>query len=128
MPTTPYLYGPQSSYSVVDPFKTDFDPKAYTRATWQAPSPSHSRPAGPILNFNRHPDSYSAAPYGNTNAEEMPANTNTKVKALRGGQLGLRVLELLGALGLLVCAVCSKIPQTVPSYIVRITVSWLGLS
>lgn len=128
MPTTPYLYGPQSSYSIVDPFKVDFDPKAYTRSTWQTPSPSYSRPAEPILNFNRHPDSYVAAPYGNTNAKEMPANTNKKVKLLRGGQLSLRVLELLGALGLLVCAICVKIPQTVPSYVVRITVSRCRLS
>lgn len=62
-------------------------------------------------------------PYGNTNAKELPANTAKKVKIVRGTQLGFRILQTIGAIGLLFCVIALKISDGIPSYVTRIAVS-----
>ena len=93
----PYLYDPPSRRQIAYPY-SDFDPKAVTRASWiSAAESTVSKPKqeGPLVDFNRHPDSYMIVP-PQIVREPMPANTKTKVKAVRWVQFGFRLAQLLG--------------------------------
>lgn len=122
----PYLYTPSTRQSVADPYY-NFDPKAVSRASYAASfaSTPSQRPKqeGPLINFNKHPDSYVIVPYGSCDLEPMPANTRKKVVVTRRIQLVLRVLQLVGVLGLLVCVICLKGVDETQSWILRIPVS-----
>lgn len=109
----PYLYDSQRTDS------DDFNPKAVTMASHQPPSPRKSR-EGPLVNFNKHPDSYVVLPYGNNKTKGMNPNVKIWVKVTRGTQLILRVLTLLGAIGVLLCTVFLRGVQTAEGYIMRI--------
>ena len=54
----PFLYGSQSAYNFYGPTDRPFNPKAVTQASWTRPQPK-PKPKGPLVNFNRHPDSVS---------------------------------------------------------------------
>ncbi|KAF2684027.1 hypothetical protein K458DRAFT_367429 [Lentithecium fluviatile CBS 122367] len=109
----PYLYNaPQS----VD----DFNPKAVTMASRQPPSPTKKKPDGPLVNFNRHPDSYFVLPYGKSDVKPMGPKVKTIIKVVRWIQLALRLCNLLGAVGVLLCAIFIKGAQTTEGYIMRI--------
>jgi len=120
----PYLYDPPSRRQVAYPY-SDFDPKAVTRASWISASESTiSRPKqeGPLIDFNRHPDSYMVvAPQ--TQYEPLPPNTKTKVKATRWVQFGFRLVQLLGAVGCLLCVIFVRNTEKAQGWIMRIPVS-----
>ncbi|KAI9793798.1 MAG: hypothetical protein M1833_000521 [Piccolia ochrophora] len=112
----PFLYDPPTRYS--DPY-TSFNPKAVSQASLRPPKPKPKQ-EGPLINFNRHPDSYLILPYGNTKARPMSPRTKHKVKYARLIQLALRCLELLGAIGLLICAICVRKIEATTGWILRV--------
>ncbi|KAI9863968.1 MAG: hypothetical protein M1824_006006 [Vezdaea acicularis] len=99
----PFLYDPPSRYS--NPYV--YNPKAVTQASY-APRPERPKQEGPLVNFNRHPDSYLILPYGNTDAKQMSPRTKGKVKYTRWVLQFFRLCQLLGAIGLLICAICVR--------------------
>lgn len=117
----PYLYNAPQRDSFADVPDT-FNPKAVTMASRQPPSPTKKKPDGPLLDFNRHPDSYLILPYGKTNAKPMSPKTKTIINTVRWIQFLLRVLNLLGAIGALLCGIFIKGAQDTEGYIIRIPV------
>jgi hypothetical protein len=124
----PYLYGPPKSIAD-DPFLySGFNPKAVTMASRQPPPPPKPKQEGPLINFNRHPDSYLILPYGKTDAKHMSPKTKTTIKWTRWIQLVLRVLQLIGALGMLVCVIAIRGTQPTEGWVIRIPVNQTSLS
>ncbi|KAK4982682.1 hypothetical protein LTR66_009148 [Elasticomyces elasticus] len=117
----PYLYDAPSRHSTAEAYY-DFNPKVVTQA--RSSSPLHDSPRtkaeGPLIDFNRHPDSYIIVPYGQTDVPPMPENTRKKVTVTRWVQFGLRAVQLLGTLGLLVCVICIRGTQDAEGWILRI--------
>ena len=116
----PYLYGPPSHYNQWDPYN-GFNPKAVSRASL-APKPQLPKQEGPLINFNRHPDSYLLAPSGETNVKPMHRNTRKRVTLARRIQLALRCLQLIGSLGVLVAVICIKSTKNTEALIIRLPV------
>ncbi|CAD6593866.1 MAG: hypothetical protein ASARMPREDX12_007747 [Alectoria sarmentosa] len=98
----PFLYDHPSKFSFSGPTQLPaFNPKAATHASLSLPTPT-SKPDGPLINakeYNRHPDSYYVAPYGNLDWKPMGPHTKSSVKWTRITQLVLRICELIGAVG-----------------------------
>ena len=119
----PFIYEPRRT---VYPY-SDFNPRAVSQAADKAakekPKPKQD---GPLINFNEHPDSYMIVGGQNVNYKSMPASTKKKVAAIRWTQFALRIIEEIGALGLLVCVICIKNIETSMSWIMRIAVSQLA--
>jgi hypothetical protein len=118
----PYLYNPPTRYSALDP-QYEFNPKSVTQASLVPRPPPKPKAEGPLINFNRHPDSYLILPYGNTNAVPMAPNTKDKVKWARYIQLTFRVAQLIGAVGMLVCVICLKGMTDNEGWVLRLPVS-----
>ncbi|KAL9057538.1 MAG: hypothetical protein Q9162_002270 [Coniocarpon cinnabarinum] len=116
-PVQPYLYYNQKDqYS--DPFSSGFDPKAVTRASW-TPAPPKPKHEGPLINFNRHPDSWQQAPYGATTAIPLKSTTKRNIQIVRWIQLVLRSLNWVGATGVLVCMALLSNVQGITSWVTR---------
>lgn len=115
----PYLYEPQRDSMDVQP---TFNPKSVTMASRLPPAPVKKKQEGPLINFNRHPDSYLILPYGNTNAKPLNKRTKTMIKITRWVQLFLRVCALLGAVGILLCGIFIRGALDTEGYIMRIPV------
>ena len=100
----------------------DFNPKAVTMASRMPPPPPKKKQDGPLVNFNQHPDSYLMLPYGRT--DDKPINPSTKlwIKIVRWIQLFFRVCSLLGAVGLLLCAIFIRGAQDTEGWIMKIPV------
>lgn len=73
-----------------------------------------------VLTFVR--SSWMQAPYGNLNAQPMSKGTKGTIKLLRWVQLGVRVLELLGAAGSLALFIMISGIDDTESWIMRIPV------
>jgi hypothetical protein len=52
----PYMYGHPDAFRFKGPTDRPFNPKAVTESSWTRPAPK-PKPKGPLVNFNRHPDS-----------------------------------------------------------------------
>lgn len=118
----PYVYPPPSSYSDTDPFNIGFDPKLVSRISLQPPPPSSPKANGPLLDFNRHPDSYAALSYGNLEKTGMSPKTKMRVTSARWIQQGLRMMQLLGAMGMLACVIMVRGTQDTEGWIIRVPV------
>ncbi|KAL4918251.1 hypothetical protein BDW62DRAFT_70088 [Aspergillus aurantiobrunneus] len=103
----PFLYGHPDAFSFKGPTDRPFNPKAVTQSSWTR-FPSKPRKKGPLVSFNRHPDSYTNFPDGRSNWTPMSPRTKDKVFYGRKIQLGFRVLALTGGLGSLFCAIVIK--------------------
>jgi len=55
----PFIYDQPSNYSLANLTDKDFNPKAATQASWVPPAP-RQKADGPLIEFNKHPDSVSA--------------------------------------------------------------------
>ncbi|KAH9871152.1 hypothetical protein J1614_006727 [Plenodomus biglobosus] len=108
----PYLYQPQT--------ESTFNPKAVTMASRMPPSPTKKKQDGPLINFNKHPDSYLVVPYGNTDVKPMNKRTKLFIKIARGVQLAFRICQLLGAVGVLLCGIFIRGALDTEGYIMRI--------
>ncbi|KAF2194276.1 hypothetical protein K469DRAFT_744916 [Zopfia rhizophila CBS 207.26] len=117
----PYLYNAPKRDSIYDVPDT-FNPKAVTMASRMPPLPPKPKQEGPLINFNKHPDSYLVLPYGNTNAKSIGSKIGVLIKVARWIQLFLRVLNLLGAIGMLLCGIFIRGAQAMEGYIMRIPV------
>ncbi|KAK5998172.1 hypothetical protein PT974_00544 [Cladobotryum mycophilum] len=95
----PFLYGAHQRDSRFPP--TSFDPKAITRASWE-PKARKPQPTGPLVSFNRHPDAHAALQPRTTQHTPLGRRTKAWIKWLRRLQLALRLLQLIGAAGILV--------------------------
>ncbi|KAI9789172.1 MAG: hypothetical protein M1816_006305 [Peltula sp. TS41687] len=117
----PFLYdAPPSSSSTNNPSPCKaYNPKAASQASFHVPvlKPKHE---GPLVDFNKHPDSYLILPYGNLNVRPMSAGTRNRVRYARAVLLLLRCVELLGAIGLLVCVICLREIDDVMGWTLRI--------
>lgn len=119
----PYAHMSQrDSMADYDPTQSHFDPKAVTRASYMPPPPPKKKPEGPLIDFNKHPDSFLILPYGNTNAKPMSAKTKTFINIARWIQVGLRIATLIGAAGVLLCGIFIRGAQDTEGYIMRIPV------
>lgn len=107
----------------IDPSQPIFDPKAVTRASRMPPPPPKKKPQGPLVDFNQHPDSYLILPYGNTKSKPMSPKTKLFINIARWIQLGLKVLTLLAAVGVLLCGIFIRGAVDTEGYIMRIPVS-----
>ncbi|KAJ5666478.1 uncharacterized protein N7477_008926 [Penicillium maclennaniae] len=113
----PFLYDRPSTYNFHGPTDPGFNPKAVTQASRIREQPK-PKPTGPLLNFNRHPDSW-AGSLDKSTWTPMHPNTKNRVKYTRGAQLGLRVVTLVGALGSLFCSIVIKNAATTVIWIIR---------
>jgi hypothetical protein len=121
----PYLYDSPSRRQVAYPY-SDFDPKAASRASWQSAAiAAQPRPKqqGPLVDFNKHPDSYMIVSGSQVEHKLLPSNTKKTITIVRWVQWTLRVMQLLGSIGGLICLICLKGIETAPSYIMRVPVS-----
>ncbi|CAG9970629.1 unnamed protein product [Clonostachys byssicola] len=118
----PYLQGFQG-----DTYEPTFDPKAVTRASWE-PKPRKPKPKGPLVSFNRHPDAHMVLQHRSGNYKLMGPRTKKAIRYLRRVQLFLRVLELNGALGILVLMVLLDKIETVTALVMRITPGIVALN
>ncbi|KAF2101541.1 hypothetical protein NA57DRAFT_72981 [Rhizodiscina lignyota] len=113
----PYMYDPPPSVDT-------FDPRAFTRKSWQPAPPPKPKKEGPLLepsvDFNKHPDSYLIVPYGNVDAKPMSKRTKGGIKWVRWIQLVFRAVQLVGAVGTLIAAICVKGTQNTEGWIIRI--------
>ncbi|KIW14460.1 hypothetical protein PV08_07244 [Exophiala spinifera] len=114
----PFIYDRPSTYTFGGPTQRGFNPKAATQASW-APKPAKPKQEGPLIDFNKHPDTFVAVPYGNLNAEPMPPNTERRVTRSRQILLFVRICSLLGALGNLFCVIAVKKVATEVGWIIR---------
>lgn len=115
----PFLYDAPST--TTSPYKA-YNPNAASQSSFQVPKPPKPKHDGPLVNFNKHPDSYLILPYGNINAKPMSPHTRSWVKYARGSLLLLRCVELFGAIGLLVCVICVREVDEVMGWTLRIPV------
>ncbi|KAL4870143.1 hypothetical protein BDV12DRAFT_166667 [Aspergillus spectabilis] len=115
----PFLYGHPDAFRFKGPTDRAFNPKAVTQSSWSRPAPKPKQ-KGPLVSFNRHPDSYSNIPDGRSRWTPMSPRTKGKVIYGRTLQLGLRVLELTGAMGSLFCAIVIKNVAATIVWIVRV--------
>jgi hypothetical protein len=110
----PYLYQPVTH--------APFNPKAYTQSLAN-PTPPRQKPEGPLLNFNRHPDSYDNLPYGkHVGAQLMSSGSKKRIIWARKMQLGWRVLQWIIAMAVLVCVVTIKGAPETQGWILRLPV------
>ncbi|KAI8941538.1 hypothetical protein NX059_002754 [Plenodomus lindquistii] len=114
----PYLYPPETDSKGF--VQSTFNPKAVTMASRLPPPPPKKKQDGPLIDFNKHPDSYLVVPYGNTNAKPMNKRTKIFIKVARGVQLAFRICQLLGAVGVLLCGIFIRGTQDTEGYIMRI--------
>ena len=123
--TPPYLFTPVNQKDT-DPCY-NFDPKAVTRASYYSVASSTSSPKpkqeGPLIDFNRHPDSYIIIPSARPNVPPMHPKTKQRINTARWIQFTLRLLQLIGALGALVCVIIIRGVNDVQGWILRIPVS-----
>ncbi|KAH8911352.1 hypothetical protein BR93DRAFT_943364 [Coniochaeta sp. PMI_546] len=99
---------------------TPFDPKAVTRASFQAKRP-RPKPDGPLVNFNRHPDAHEAPQQRSFYWKPMSGATKWWIKATRVIQLCLRVLELIAAIGVFVMFILMTNTGDLVAWVMRIT-------
>ncbi|OAL03132.1 hypothetical protein IQ06DRAFT_124592 [Phaeosphaeriaceae sp. SRC1lsM3a] len=109
----PYLYNAPIDDST-------FNPKAVTMASRMPPAPPKKKQDGPLIDFNKHPDSYLILPYGNTSFKPMNKRVKLYIKVVRWIQLFLRVCTLLGAVGVLLCGIFIRGATDTEGYIMRI--------
>ncbi|EKG14208.1 hypothetical protein MPH_08583 [Macrophomina phaseolina MS6] len=120
MPSQPYMYEPPQRFSATSDTLYGFDPKAVTKASRMPPKrPPPKQQDGPLIDFNKHPDSYLVTPY-QSNVKPFNPRTKVAIKWVRVAQLTLRILQLIGAVGLLICVICIKGTQDTEGWIIRV--------
>ncbi|KAK0658482.1 hypothetical protein DIS24_g4723 [Lasiodiplodia hormozganensis] len=120
MPSPPYMYDPPQRYSATSDTLYGFDPKAVTKASRMPPRSPPKKQDGPLVDFNKHPDSYLVLANSRSNVKPMNPRVKVAIKWVRWVQLGFRVLQLIGAIGLLICVICIKGTQDTEGWIIRI--------
>jgi len=121
----PYLYSPPASFNQYDPYNS-FNPKAASQASLTAaragPRPKKD---GPLIEFNKHPDSYVIAQEGKTDFVRMHESTPKRVRMGKRFQMGMRAVQIAVALGILVLVICLQGMKDTEAWILRIAVSFI---
>jgi len=128
----PFLYDPPSSQRISYPY-SDFQPKAVTEASYQRLSQQTSRtasarPDGPLINFNKHPDSYEVVLGQPIDHKPMSPGTKKNIVVLRWVQFALRIIQEIAALGLLVATICITGTSGGVTYLLRVPVGQIHSS
>lgn len=109
------------------PLDNDFNPREYSeKASSYASSLHNVRPRshGPLLHFNRHPDTWMVVTPTFTDLNTtLPKHFKRNVIATRWLQFIFRVVQLLASIGLFICVICVKGTAGSQSWILRIPVS-----
>ncbi|KAK4041191.1 hypothetical protein C8A01DRAFT_45630 [Parachaetomium inaequale] len=95
----PFMYQAVSRDDERFPAQT-FDPKAVTRASYEPKKPK-PKPDGPLVSFNRHPDAHMVPNGRRSKYRPMGYRTKAWIKGMRVVQIGLRVIQLIAAGGLI---------------------------
>ncbi|QIX01262.1 hypothetical protein AMS68_006779 [Peltaster fructicola] len=118
----PYLYDAPSQRPISYPYSS-FEPKRVTKDSWdqatQASRPK-SMQSRPLIDLNRHPDSYMIVTGSDLNHKPLPSNTKKWVGVMRWIQFTLRVITELGAMGVLFCVICLKPTDVTQTWVMRI--------
>ncbi|KAF2861576.1 hypothetical protein K470DRAFT_230058 [Piedraia hortae CBS 480.64] len=127
----PYIYTHPTHRQLAYPY-SEFNPKAVTQASYAARravnrnSPPKKQ-TGPLINFNQHPDSHVPV-HGSQHAyKPLPPNTSSVIAGVRWAQFGLRILQEVAALGLLVATICIKGPNGYEKFLIRVPQAWDSL-
>ncbi|RMZ79794.1 hypothetical protein DV738_g3223, partial [Chaetothyriales sp. CBS 135597] len=120
MPAPPFIYDSPSTYTFAAPTERGFNPRAATQASWAPRVPRTMKQDGPLVDFNKHPDSYAVPYQANLNVKPMHPSTRVRVQRARGLQMFLRVCALLGSLGLLFCAISINKTSSTIGWIIRV--------
>ncbi|KAK0627764.1 hypothetical protein B0T14DRAFT_421036 [Immersiella caudata] len=105
-----------------DRFPTQtFDPKAVTRSSYEKKAPK-SKPKGPLIAVNRHPDAHMVLS-GRSNWVTMGQKTKAWIKGMRAVQLGLRVIEHVANLGLLILMILINNVEPLTGWVLRTTIA-----
>ncbi|CAK7219605.1 hypothetical protein SEUCBS140593_003947 [Sporothrix eucalyptigena] len=118
----PFLYEADRNSSTF-PEKT-FDPKAVTRASWQA-KPVKPKQEGPLVQINRHPDAHEVIGGQRKPVKMMSSTTKAWIKAIRVVQLLVRVLQFVGATGILVLVILITGVPGLTTWVLRITAGFV---
>ncbi|ROW08026.1 hypothetical protein VPNG_06029 [Cytospora leucostoma] len=98
---------------------TSFDPKAITRSSWEPQPRIPKREEGPLVAFGRHPDAHEVrlprAPF-----KTFGPQIKWWIKWTRVVQLGLRVLELIAAAGILFLFVIISNVDALTAWVMRV--------
>ncbi|KAH7631388.1 hypothetical protein B0T09DRAFT_134234 [Sordaria sp. MPI-SDFR-AT-0083] len=119
--TQPFLYDYDPvRYSTDDRLPPKlFDPKAITRASFERPKPK-PKPDGPLVSFNVHPDAFPPPVRTIQSFRPMGPRSKQWIIQMRKVQLVFRLLQFLGAAGLLVIMIMLNNIKEVPGLVVRI--------
>lgn len=130
----PYLYDPAPRNSQIAYPYSDFNPRAATQAHYAALAERAERQkrkaqqdGKPLINFNQHPDSYMIVNNPTTDFKPLPENTKQKLFWTRWVQFGFRVIQEIGAIGLLVGVILLKMASDGPGWIIRVAVGQIDL-
>ncbi|KAK3075368.1 hypothetical protein LTR53_001373 [Teratosphaeriaceae sp. CCFEE 6253] len=134
-PYSHYHSQSQSTFATdpdVDPTKSTFNPRAVTQASYarlsQASLPPKPKQEGPLIDFNKHPDSYVVFGDGvRPDYKSLPPGTKKAVVATRWTQFGLRLVQEIVAVGLLAGTICMKGTTGAETYLLRIPQAWDSL-
>ncbi|KAH8894041.1 hypothetical protein GQ53DRAFT_744809 [Thozetella sp. PMI_491] len=99
---------------------TTFDPKAVTRASYEAKPKKKKKKNGPLISVNRHPDMFEV-PRPRSQFRPMSRTTKGWIQGIRVVQLVLRVLEVIAAVGLLTVMILLSNIEELAGWILRIT-------
>ncbi|KAI1323006.1 hypothetical protein F5Y16DRAFT_384901 [Xylariaceae sp. FL0255] len=113
----PYLY--DSGRADPRSPQKEFDPRAVTRASWE-PKPKKPKKNGPLISFNRHPDAHEVFTGRIHNFRPMSDRTKWWIRWTRYIQLGLRVLELIAAAGLLTLMILISGVASLTAWVLRV--------
>ncbi|KAF2768214.1 hypothetical protein EJ03DRAFT_375431 [Teratosphaeria nubilosa] len=125
----PYMYDPPARRGIAYPY-SNFNPKAVTHASYArlsqlSTNTSHTtKKQGPLINFNQHPDSYVVVAGNQTEHKPLPPHTKKAVVSVRWVTFGFRILQEIGAIGLLVCVICIRGTSGGETYLLRIPQAW----
>ena len=122
----PYLYDPAPKFTPWDPYN-GFNPKAVSQASLAPKPPPPKQPEGPLLTFNRHPDSYLVMPGTKEDVKPMHPSTRKRVTRAIIAQMVMRGLQLVGTIGILICVICVRTQEgkTQESLVIRIPVRYI---
>ncbi|KFY28952.1 hypothetical protein V493_02652 [Pseudogymnoascus sp. VKM F-4281 (FW-2241)] len=95
----PFLYDAVKKDTTRYSYK-EFDPKAVSRASMQS-QPQKPKKDGPLVSFNKHPDSYLIMPSGKATGARVSASMKGRITETRMAVLFFRIFQLLGAIGAL---------------------------
>ncbi|KAH8681414.1 hypothetical protein BX600DRAFT_446499 [Xylariales sp. PMI_506] len=121
----PYLYDSDRS-DRMSPVKV-FDPKAVTRASWE-PKPQKKKQNGPLIGFNLHPDLQEVPTTRTTQFRPMSSTTKGFIKWMWRIQLGLRCLELVANVGLLVLMILITNVDSLTAWVLRVATGVVALN